>query len=320
LTDLDSAEIVAPATSEKAKRGARWRGAITLLGLVGLTIAAVSSTRSAQEHALPGPGPMAIAFVLHIVALAFAAQAWISLFPPSADRRELARGLYTSQLTKYLPAGGVAQAASQVAFAGNQEGGLRAAALRLPVFSMCAVVSGATIGSTLVFDSDLPTWGRALAACALLSLLALRRSVLAAVLRLARRVVKRLPEPDALPPQGAILRCYACCLGNLLAFSIGFAVLLGDLSNVGRPTVVAAMAAAWTAGYLVVPLPGGLGVREAVIVAALPGVSTGTLLAVSVAHRLLGLTAEGSLAGIAHVRALRDRRAARLPDTRAATH
>ena len=68
------------------------------------------------------------------------------------------------------------------------------------------------------------------------------------------------------------------------------------------------MAAAWTAGYLVVPLPGGLGVREAVIVAALPEVSAGPLLAVSVAHRLLGLTAEAVLAGTAHLRALRQRR------------
>jgi glycosyltransferase 2 family protein len=204
----------------------------------------------------------------------------------------------------------VAQAASQVAFAGNQEGGVKAAALRLPVFSLCAVVSGATIGSTLVFDGDLPTWGRALAACALLALLALRRPVVAAVLRFAKRFVKRLPEPDALPPQRSILRCYAFCLGNLLAFSVGFAVLLSDLSDVPALTVVAGMAAAWTAGYVVVPLPGGLGVREAVIVAALPEVGAGPLLAVSVAHRLLGLAAEALLAGTAHARALRDRRAA----------
>lgn len=287
---------------------------MTLLGLVALTVAAVTTARSADGQVLPGAAAMAGAFALHLVALTCAAQAWIALFPPGSDRRELARGLYTSQLTKYLPAGGFAQAASQVAFAGNQ-GGLKAAALRLPVFSLCSVVAGTTIGSMLAFDSDLAGWARVLAAAALLSVLCLHRSVLAAVLRLAKRLVRRLPEPDALPTQGEILRCYVFALGNLLAFSAAFAVLLDDLDDVAPLSVIGTLAAAWTAGYLVIVLPGGLGVREAVILAALPDVGRAPLLAVSIAHRLLGLAAEGLLAGKAHLQAVRERRrGAQTPD------
>lgn len=308
VTDLDSAEVVPPANEEKAARGARWRSIITLLGLVGLTIAAVTTARSADEQVLPGAGALAGGFVLHVVALMCAAQAWVALFPPEADKRELARGLYTSQLTKYLPAGGFAQVASQVALAGSQ-GGIKAAALRLPVFSLCSIVAGATVGTTLVFDSDLAWWARSLAAASLLGLVALHRSVLAGILSFARRFVKRLPEPDALPTQGQILRCYVFALGNLVAFSTAFAVLLHDLDDVAVLSVIGTVAAAWTAGYLVIVLPGGLGVREAVILTALPEVARGPLLAVSVAHRLLGLVAEALLAGIAHVRAVRQRRA-----------
>jgi hypothetical protein len=250
---------------------------------------------------------MAIGFGLHLVALACAARAWVALFPPDADRRELARGLYTSQLTKYLPAGGLAQAASQVALSGNP-GGVKAAALRLPVFALCSVVAGATIGATLVFDTDLAGWARLLAGTAVVSVVALHRSVLATLLRWARRVVARLPEPDALPTQGEVLRCYGFALGNIAAFAAAFAVLLHDLDDLAVPAVIATVAAAWTAGYLVVVLPGGLGVREAVILAALPDIGSGPLLAVSVAHRLLGLGAEAVLAGSAHLRAVRRRR------------
>lgn len=309
LTDLDAADVVPPPPGEATGRKLPWRGIITLLGLVGLAIAVVTTTRSTSGQVLPGTGPMAIAFGCHLVALLCAAQAWVALFPSDADRRELARGLYTSQLTKYLPAGGFAQAASQVALSGGTgTGGVKAAALRLPVFSLCSVVAGATIGATLVFDTDLAGWARALAAGGVLGVLALHRSVLAAVLRLAKRVIARLPEPDALPGQGHILRCYAFALGNIGAFAVAFAVLLRDLDDVAVPAVIATAAAAWTAGYLVVVLPGGFGVREAVIVAALPGVGSGPLLAVSLAHRLLGLGAEALLAGTAHLRALRLRR------------
>lgn len=319
MTDLDSAEVVPPADDEQAARGARWRSIVTVLGLVGLVIAAVGAAGSTDDQVLPGAGPLAAAFVLHTAALVCAAQAWVSLFPPDADRHELARGLYLSQLTKYLPAGGVAQAASQVALAGSQTG-MKAAALRLPVFALCSIAAGATVGSTLVLDSDLAAWARALAALGVLAVAALHRSVLAAILRLARRFIKRLPEPDALPTQAQILRCYVFGLGNLLGFSAAFAVLIGDLVDVSPAAAMGAAAAAWTAGYLVVPLPGGLGVREGVIVAALPEVARAPLIAVSVAHRLLGLGAEVLLAGIAHLRAVADRRRqARRPETAAAT-
>jgi glycosyltransferase 2 family protein len=53
--------------------------------------------------------------------------------------------------------------------------------------------------------------------------------------------------------------------------------------------VFSAFAAGWVIGFVVVPIPAGVGIREAVLVALLPGVGTAPLLAASLALRLLSI-------------------------------
>jgi hypothetical protein len=300
VTETDVGDLVQPEPDRR--RGPRWKAAIGLAGLVGLAIAAFTSVDDAREQALPGWQPLLAAGFVQIMSVMLSAQAWVSLFPPDADHRQLARGLYTSQLTKYLPAGGIMQAASQVALS-SEPGGVAFAALRLPVFSLCSVVAASTVASFLALSGDIPTWGRLAAGATLLTLVVLHRRVLVLVLRTARRFIRRLPEPTALPPQPAILRCYAFALLNMITYAGAFVILLGDLADIDPLRTGAALGAGWAAGYLVVPLPSGLGVREAVLRVALPGVAIGSLLGASLAHRLLGLCAEGLLAGTAHLRA-----------------
>lgn len=308
MSESDVGDLVPP--TSRTQRASRWRAVIGLAGLVGLAVAAFTSVDDVREQALPGWGPLLAAGAIQVVSVAIVARAWVALFPPDADRRLLARALYTSQLTKYLPAGGFMQVASQVTLS-SETGGLAAAALRLPVFSMCTVVAAMTIGSLLAVSGEVPLWGRVLAGAGLLSLLALDRRILARVLHTARRVISRLPEPTALPPQGAILRCFGLLLLNTVCYAAAFVILLGDLADIEPVTVAAALAAGWAAGYLVLPVPSGLGVREGVLRVALPGVAIGSLLGASLAHRLLGLAAEGILSGQAHLRAALGRRAER---------
>ena len=276
-----------------------------LLGLAGLTVAAFSMVDDVREQALPDVRALVIAFVLQIVAMVMSARAWVALFPPDADQRALASGLYTSQLTKYLPAGGFVQAASQVALSTTGPGDLGVTALRLPVFSLCNLVAGATISTVLVFDTDLSPWARVLAACGLSTLLLLHRRVLTTTLRAARRLIRRLPEPSTIPPQASILRCFGFATVNLAAYGGAFAVLVRDLAGVRPVWAGAAFCAGWAAGYLALPVPSGLGVREGVIVAVLPGLPAGSLIAASVAHRLTGFVAEALLAGGARLRPAR---------------
>ena len=305
MSDTDAGDLLAP--PPRPKTGVRWKAVVGLLGVVGLTIATASTVDDIKGRALPGWGPVVAALVLQTAAMVVAARAWVSLFPPRADRAALASALYTSQLTKYLPAGGFVQAASQVALS-SHEGSMVAAALRLPVFSLSTVVAAFSLGSTLMFNTSLPAWGRVLAGCGILTVALLDRRMLASALRAARRVVHRLPAPDNLPPQRAILRCYGLMLVSLVATSAGFALMLRDVADVNLVFAGAAFCAGWAGGYLALPIPSGLFVREAVLIGALPSLATGTLLAASVAQRIVGFVAEALLAGVSYLRAVVARR------------
>lgn len=308
MSESDVSDLVVP--SPRRSRVARWKALIGLAGLVGLAVAAFTTVDDARDQVLPGMWPLLAAGTVHIVSLVFAARAWVALFPPDADHALLVRALYTSQLTKYLPAGGFMQVASQVTLS-SEQGGIGAAAIRMPVLSLCSVAAAASAGSLLALSDDLPTWGRALAAAGLLSLLTLDRRLLTILLRVARRLIPRLPDPTELPSQSAILRCYGYSLLNMVLYGCAFVILLGDLADIDPLIALAALTAGWAAGYVVLPVPSGLGVREAVLRIALPGIATGSLLGASLAHRLLGLAGEGIMAGQAQLRATLARRADR---------
>jgi hypothetical protein len=288
-----------PPGAQPKRWSVRWRAVLGLASIAGLAIAAVTTVDDAREQALPGVLPLVAALLAQLFAMAFAARGWATLFPPESDRQAAMRGLYASQLTKYLPAGGFVQAASQVTLSSKQSA-VGVAAMRFPVFAACSVAAAATAGAALVVVGDLPGWGRVAAGLGLVVLVVLDRRVLARTVRLVRRVVRRLPPPEALPDQQAILRCYGCVLIGQVAYSVAFVALLSDLAPVHGVAAAAAFSAGWGLGYVALPLPSGVLVREGVLIATLPGLAAGSLLAASVAHRLTGFVAEGLLAGRAH--------------------
>src|SRR5947209_7591894 len=81
-------------------------------------------------------------------------------------------------------------------------------AVAFAVSAVGAVVGGATLGSGLVLDTALPAWTRALTLLGLSSLVLLRRGLMARVLDLARRFVRRVPGSDQLPTQADIFVFY----------------------------------------------------------------------------------------------------------------
>jgi uncharacterized membrane protein YbhN (UPF0104 family) len=102
-----------------------------------------------------------------------------------------------------------------------------------------------------------------------------------------------MPDPDILPSQRRLLVSFAWALGNALAGSAAYAVLLRSPGiDTGRVTVMSSFALSWVVGFLVFPLPGGIGVREAVLVAVVPSASSAALLGASLAHRMLVLASE----------------------------
>jgi glycosyltransferase 2 family protein len=271
--------------------------AVLVVGLAGIAFAVSETVKDAKEHVLPSVGALTFSAVLALVAIVSSARAWVALFSDLVDSRasrSVLRGtFYLSQLTKYLPVGGVAQAASQLGLARSVGVPLKRAAVAFPVSAVGAVVAGATLGGGLVFDSKLPVWTRVLAPLGLAIVVLLHRGLMARVLDQARRFIRRVPGSDQLPTQSDIFAFYGWALVTLSALCAAYAVLLHSLTTAANPFVVfSAFAVSWVIGFIVVPIPAGVGIREAVLVALLPGVGAAPLLAASLALRLLSIATE----------------------------
>ena len=269
------------------------RLAVFVLGIVGLIIALRRALDESRGQVLPDPPALIVAGVLTLASIALAARAWTELFDGRHDRRALAGSLYASQLTKYLPAGGFVQAASQVSMTVTAGARVGQAATAAAVWAFTTVVAGCTLASGLVFAASLPPWLRAISLCGLLAPLLLHRRALGSALHAAHRLIRRVPDPDVLPTQRRILVSFAWSLGNAITGSAAYAVLLSGQDTDANPvTVMSAFALSWVVGFLIFPLPSGIGVREAVLVAVVPGASSAALLAASLALRFLVLASE----------------------------
>jgi hypothetical protein len=269
------------------------RLAVFVLGLVGLVIAFRRAVDESRGEVLPDARALMIAGALMLASIVMAARAWTGLFDRQHDRRALAGSLYASQLTKYLPAGGFVQAAGQVSMTVTAGARVGEAATAAAVWAFTTIVAGCTLAAGLVFAGSLPTWLRAISLCGLLAPSLLHRRVLALALHAAHRLVRRVPDPDVLPTQRRVLVSFAWSLGNAVTGSAAYAVLLGALgTDTGPVTVMSAFALSWVVGFLVFPLPSGIGIREAVLVAVVPGASSAALLGASLAQRSLVLASE----------------------------
>jgi uncharacterized membrane protein YbhN (UPF0104 family) len=270
---------------------------VLFVGLVGVAVAVVRTVDEAGEQVLPGPAALAGAAVLNLVATFASGRAWTVPFTRFLDDRgallRLRGTFYLSQLTKYVPAGGVVQAASQVSMATASGIPLGQVALGFPVAAACTIVAGATLSAGLAFATSLPGWARAVAAMGLAAPLLLHRRLMEATLGAARRLIARIPAPDRLPSQREILAAYGWALIAVAAVAAAYVVLLGSIvDDLPLASTFFGFAASWVIGFLVVPIPAGVGVRELVLVAVLPGVETAPLLAASLALRLVAIGTE----------------------------
>jgi uncharacterized membrane protein YbhN (UPF0104 family) len=270
-------------------RARRWlRAGLMLAGLVGLALAVRSTTADDGLRTAPSIPAIAIAVAL-LVPMTFAAgRIWVDLLGDERiDRLRVINALFESQLMKYLPAGGILQAAGQVSF--TTDGGVtaRRGTAALLVFAVLPVSAAATMTVGVAAIDGAPAWARVAALGGPAALVLTRRGVLARAVAVFGRRFARLPQADELPSQHAIDRALPWAFVDIACFAASFAVLLHDLDPTQSiPAGIAVAATAWWVGFLVVPLPSGLGVREAVIVALLPGAATGHLLAASLVQRL----------------------------------
>lgn len=248
---------------------------------------------------LPSVARLVGAAALIAVGSLSGAVAWAFLL--GTDRRvDHAASLLVAQLGKYVP-GAVWQAASQIGLAKTAGVRVGRSVVTFTVMAVTQAVAGATYAIVLALTwSSAAAWLRVLLAIGGLGSMALldRRWMILILHRIKRT---RDAAADLVPGQRWIVLAWAASLITLAANSFGLVILLGSFGPVHDPLfVMSAYAVAWTVGFVVVPIPSGVGIREAVFVSIMHGTTeSSVLVAASVYHRLVTLAVEGLLAAIA---------------------
>jgi glycosyltransferase 2 family protein len=238
------------------------------------------------------------AVVLAAVATFASALIWLAILGSLGVSTHLrTAGIFLqAQLGKYIP-GSVWQYAGRAAVARNHGLPVRPVAVSLPIeFAASAVAAGA-MGAFL-----LGWWGALVVGAAAI--------VLVVVERPARLRAVAVP---------ATVRATFLYLPMWLVLGASFWLCAYGL--VGVPVedlafYMGAFAIAWVAGLLAIYAPGGLGVREAVLVALLTGrIGAADALVVAAVHRLILVFVDLGLAGIATAAMRRGRPRLDMADT-----
>ncbi|MGE3496970.1 MAG: hypothetical protein AB7N53_03670 [Candidatus Binatia bacterium] len=245
--------------------------------------------------AWPAPWAVAAAGLLIAVGLWLSSTAWLRVLGENDRVRRHRADYFSSQLGKYLP-GGIWQPIGQVGLA-NERGvsALRSSAAFVAQAGL-QVCAGAVLAVPLAFRPELPRIVRAAAALGVLAPL-----MLLCVIRLLRRWPMFTPLRLAIGTPRHALVTWVVLLVNLALQGAAFG-LLASMSAPELLHTVAGYAAAWTIGFLAVPVPAGLGVREAMLVALLPG-GPAMLVMVSVMARIMTMLTELVLIAVTRMRA-----------------
>lgn len=256
--------------SPRIARLLTWGPIVTLaIGVPSLMVAFVLAVRDLDEVPLPDPLRWFGAAVATAVFLVLVSASYAALFSTPLARRIAHRSFFRSQLMKYNPIGAVTQPASQaVLTAAGSTGGS---------------ASFATILSKLTTGAGGLLWGPVVGVAVHPMSPALRLACFAApvgvvtchpgVLRIiARRLARVGLVADPLPGGRQIARSVILAFVGIGWAGVGF--LLSAPADGEVPASVGAVAAfalTWTLGFLALPFPGGVGVREAVATVLVPG-------------------------------------------------
>ncbi len=266
---------------------ARLKPILYLLGIAGLAIALLTIDQPSAED-VPSLGRLATGMALTVASLWFAANQWSSLLELSGGPRRRAHGaVYLSQLAKYLPAGGLLQIAGQVSLTESEEysPGNRLFLYLVGVIQLCG--ASAIAGLLLIAQPGADLWWVALIVAPL------GLGTLAPVLRKGSLILVRFRRLTVqLPQNQTLLRGQVLAAANILALAAAFAAVVAAPELTSILATMGAFALAWLAGFLVLPIPAGVGVREVALVGLLPSLSPGQILVGGLFLRLFGLVAE----------------------------
>lgn len=311
-------------------RGGSKAAASGLVGLVigGLAAAFVIRTLirdwAAIEDALATatPGWVVVAVVLAAVGMTAIALPWrraLNLLQADLPWGQLVARYYVGEIGKYLP-GGVWPILGRGELA-HRYGVRRPAAYGSVGLSLVTLY----LGAMFVVGAGLPTLlaggdGTGPIGVLLLlpiGLLCLHPKVLGGAMALVERLGKRRLHLT-IPSWRDSVTLVALYVPAWLAIGAATWAVARSLDpSAELVAVVAAAVLSWVVGFVLVPVPGGVGVREAVFVAAAGSLDPGIAAATALAARLIfvGVDALGALLGLVALRRANRARAGQLERT-----
>lgn len=270
------------------------RVVFAIAGLSFLVVALNSAIRDPDLTVMPNFSALVVAMTLVVVGLWAAVAGWSRLLGSSSPRL-VARGFLVAQLGKYVP-GGIWQVLGQVGHASTTTGaGGRQVTLAYLVSVVTQVTAGLLVGIPAVAVADVPWWVRmgVVGAAAVAVALILDHRRLTRLL-LALPWIRQAEGSDQhlMPPRAAVV--FATATGALTMTAAGAVFVVAYQAPAGDYLAAAgpAYALAWTIGFLAIPFPAGLGVREAALVLLLPGQPATAIVAASAVVRVIYIVGE----------------------------
>ncbi len=282
----------------------RWvRLAILAIGIPAIVIAGWYTYGDIKELVAPPLWALVPSALANVVALWCSSRSWEVLFGEAVPRNVLDDAFYSSQLMKYTPVGGFAQALGQAAMARTEEVGTARAATAMLVSKLTMVIAGGVFGPVLsIAHPSMAGWVRIALMFTPLVLLFGRRELLQWSLDQLRRVLPRTPDHTVLPAQSDVWASILWAVPGLGFAGVAFAFLAVPAGiDVGFVQALAGFTLAWVVGFLVIPVPAGLGVREASL-GFLVGGNPAAKLVAAVLFRAVAIVTEALLFSIVKLR------------------
>ncbi len=292
--------------ADRTRSGGRARAASTVAGVLlgGLAAAFVVRTLLRDweeiEDALAGAevGWLGLGLVLATAGMTAIALPWrraLRLLGGDLPLGQLVARYYVGEIGKYLP-GGVWPILGRGELA-RRHGVRRSAAYGSVALSLVALY----LGALFVVGAGLPallaggdgTGPIGVLVLLPLGLAALHPRVLRPAVRLAERVARR-PLDLQLPSWRSSVTLVGLYVPAWVAIGAGtwcVARALDPTADVASVGVAAVLS--WVVGFVLVPVPGGVGVREATFVAAAGSLDPGIAAATALAARLLFVLVDG---------------------------
>jgi glycosyltransferase 2 family protein len=247
-------------------------------------------------------GYLASAYVLYVGSQVIAAAAWmqtLAVFSVRLPPRRAETQLLVSQIGKYIP-GNVAHLLGRVAMARSDGLGSAAVGLALVVEICLVLVAGGLLLAVLLllapdmvrtllprFDEG-DSWRLSIAFVALL-LAGIALGSWYLVQKVSRKSEASIKPMLAFKP-------LALHVVNFLILGLSLALVMQAIaseSKVGITLPMSVFIAAWTIGFLTPGSPGGIGVREGLIVLGLgAAIGEGPALAIALVHRALAIVGD----------------------------